>query len=132
VSFTTVLVLRDSMSFTVHCQWVVYHCISWLHSSPEIRCLGKSGGICAVRGKSTIFTDFIVRCPCALFTRALLIIIIIIKIYCNFLYVKNYIEDLNFKFKIKKEQKVVARSASAPRSIINTYTHDYLVQSKHL
>jgi hypothetical protein len=32
VSFTTVLAFpRDSMSFTVHCQLVVYHC-RWLHS----------------------------------------------------------------------------------------------------
>jgi hypothetical protein len=32
VGFTTVLAFpRDSMSFTVHCQLVVYHCRSWIH-----------------------------------------------------------------------------------------------------
>jgi hypothetical protein len=32
VSFTTILAFpRDSMSFTVHCQLVVYHCRSWPH-----------------------------------------------------------------------------------------------------
>jgi hypothetical protein len=29
--------IRDSMSFIVHCQLVVYHCCSWLHRRHGVR-----------------------------------------------------------------------------------------------